>query len=119
MNQQQAKYTIARIDQLEARKLEELRKACTTPAKRLSSHERADLIRKGKVKLRADCTDINYHTDVVNAFDFSKHEWSERLSDDHEARAAAVKAQASRVRDEVMLGDNAEALKLLREFAGE
>ena len=116
MNQQQVKYTIARVEAIEKAKIADLRKTCVIPAKFISAEERAALVRSGKVKLRADVTQIHGYTDVTDVFDFSKYAWSESVSDEFQPREAQIKAEAGRIRDEIMLGDQQAALVLLRAF---
>jgi len=116
MNQQQVKYTIERVGQIERKKLDALRTACTIKASWLPAERRVSLIRTGRVKLRADVTEITHHTDVTAVFDFSKYEWGQSYTKDYAEREAAIKADASRIKDEIMLGDHHAALELLRKF---
>jgi hypothetical protein len=121
MNQQQAKYSVERVNTLLSRKLEELRKEYTVQAQPLSDAEIVELIVTGKVGIKADFkrASSHYGFQVSDLFDLSKHTWSQHMRDGYVEAEAALKAQAAKVKDEIMLGDNAQALALLREFAGE
>ncbi|CDN47549.1 hypothetical protein [Neorhizobium galegae] len=120
MNQQQVKYTMARIDTIEKRKLEDLKKACTVPAKAISDEELQRLLMEGKLPAKTEIKRDRYHTVAVSdLFDVSEYINFEHVNDDYLPGVEAIKAEANRVRDEVMLGDNAVALALLRAFAGE
>jgi hypothetical protein len=121
MNQQQAKYSVERVNNVLARRLEELRKEYTVQAKPLSDAEIVTLIITEQVEIKADFKRASDHYGfrVSDLFDLSKHTWSQHMRDGFVEAEAALKAQAARVKDEIMLGDNAQALALLREFAGE
>lgn len=121
MNQQQVKYTTARIDALERRKLEALRVEYQVPAKSISDLEVVALIKSGSVPFREVVErDRGSYLQVSDVFDLSAHTWYQHQRAGYEEAVAKVKAEANRVRDEVMLGDNAAALELLRAFeAGE
>ena len=116
MNQQQIKYTIERVGQIENKKLAALRVECTVPAKWLTDEQRLQLVLTKKVKLKDGLTCLRRRDDIGDVFDFSKYEWSERKTDDFEKRQEAIKAEASRIKDEIMLGDHVAALELLRKF---
>lgn len=120
MNQQQLKYTVERLAAVEKRKLEALKKACTVPAKSASDEEIVDLIRRGEVHLKRGRIQRDRHSYglllVGDVFDLSKYVMHEHVTDEYAPAAAAISAEATRVRDEIMLGDNTTALHLLRTF---
>ncbi|MRN66388.1 hypothetical protein [Brucella sp. 10RB9213] len=120
MNQQQTKYTLARVDTIERQKLEEARTKHRIPAKVITKKEAQRLIVKGEVKpIKVRDGEFSSYDDVMDFFDFSKFHHGQKLADAFTPDEAAIKAQANRIRDEIVLGDNAQALALLREFAGE
>lgn len=116
MNAAQRKYALERVTQIEGARVAALRDRMTTPAKSISKEERVRLVVSGKVKVRKDLTQWPYHTD--DAFDFSQYSWDKKVSPDFDDEAAKIKERASSVRDMIMLGDAAEALRLLNDFAG-
>ncbi|GEM_PF-6608821 len=121
MNQQQTKYTLSRVDAVESRKLLELKKEYTVPAKIITHEEAQQLILKKKVPLKAvsNTESFDSYSRLRDFFDFSKFHYGESFKDGYAEAVDALKSQANRVRDEIVLGDNAQALALLREFAGE
>jgi hypothetical protein len=119
MNKAQIGYTMSRIDELLATKLNDIRSRNTKKAKRISAEDRANLIRSGAVGLRTDVTEISSYADVVDVFDFSKHAWPD--TPDAAAIAAEMKPftdEAQRLKDKIMLGDETTALAALELFAG-
>ncbi len=119
MNQQQVKYTIDRINSIERQRTEALRLEYLVPAKFITDEDIIQLIKTGAVTFRSDIKrDRHGYLQVTDIFDLSEHTWHQHQRAGWEEAVAELKAQASRVRDEVMLGDNAEALRLLKEFAG-
>lgn len=117
MNKQQVDYAHRRIDNLLAAKEVEASERHAKPAQTISPDDRATLIRAGKVKLKADIL-IDYRTSVVDAFDFSKYSWPRTV--DTKAVDKVMKplrAEAQRLKDEIMLGDAGAALATLDAFA--
>jgi hypothetical protein len=117
MNQQQVKYTIERVALIEKRKIEELRTSLTTPASNKTDDEIVTLIATGEVRIRQDIKrDRNSWLQVSDIFDLSNHVFPSKLDPSFTARSAAISAQAAKIKDEIMLGDQQAALALLREF---
>lgn len=117
MNTTQMKYALARVGEVAARKTRELQDALTTPAKDITEKERAELVRSGKVKLHSHITAISSYADVVNVFDFSKYTHGKIISPEFTKEAGDIATQADRIRDQIMLGDESVAMKLLEAFA--
>ncbi|MFG1395889.1 hypothetical protein [Roseixanthobacter pseudopolyaromaticivorans] len=118
MNQQQRKYALERVDQITRKKIDDLRVKFRVEGRVITDERRAELVRTGKVKLRSEDTPISSYTRVMDAFDFSKYEWSAGPDPVRFNPAKAeVEASSQKVRDRIMLGDTEEALLLLEEFA--
>lgn len=118
MNMQQRSYAFGRIAGVVQAQEKALRAAHTKAAKRITDEERAELVRSGKVKLKASIRTISTYTDVDDAFDFSKFVWDDKLDLAAFDKAfLPIKAEADRVRDQIMLGDSTEALQAIEAFA--
>ncbi len=115
MNQQERKYAMERVDSIVKAKYF-ARKEPKLPS--LSWKEKLALVNKGAVKV---VDGLRCHTNFDDAF-----VWPEptaavkaKYEKDHDAYRQwryELTATAVRIKDEIMLGDNAEALKLLRDF---
>ncbi len=118
MNQQQVKYTVARVEATEARKLSQLQKDCTVLAKKLTDEEIVGLVIAGLVKPKKGPVKRDHHfgLQVTDVFDFSELITFQHMSSDYQPKADAIKAEAARIKDEIMLGDQQAALELLRKF---
>lgn len=112
MNTTQRKYALARIDALQREAEARVKDKYTVPGVTLTNPEKMALILGGKVKLRSD---VNQYTDLIYAFDFSKHEKPAKVDDKALAKARAkLFAEFNRARDELMLGDAEQALVAIR-----
>lgn len=118
MNKSQQEYARGRVRKiLEMKKLEITAKH-TKEAKSLTSEERANLLRSGKVKLRPDVTKIESYTDVTDVFDFSKYAWPRAIDTAAVEKAMApLEAEATAIEDQIVLGDGSEALAAIERFA--
>ncbi|TIQ65472.1 MAG: hypothetical protein E5X41_15040 [Mesorhizobium sp.] len=116
MNLAQRKYAIERVNQIEAKKLADLKVVHTREAQTISGEKQLELVVTRKVKLRAGLTEMPRYTSDL--FDFSKHMWYRALvTETYNPAAEKVSADAARVRDQIMLGDAEVALALLAEFS--
>ena len=114
MNNSQKKYAADRVTGIKRRKIEEITAAHTSKALLLSVEEKRDLINAGAVKL---LNGGDGYRCWCNAFDFSAYE-SPSVFDRETAEPliAAVTAEATRIIDELLLGDASEALEAIRRF---
>lgn len=114
MNQQQRNYAIERISETKKAKIAAVTERFTTQEKKVSSEEKIEMIRRGKVKLNKT---VRNHDYLVNSFDFSKHESEKKI--DH-AKAdpiiASINEAARKATDNIMLAGDAEALKAIEDF---
>ena len=115
MNQQQKNYAMARVSFITESKKKEIIAKFTTPAKKLTDQQATDLIASGKVKFLP--MKFNRYTDLFDAYDFSKYE-SDAVYDEVRANPLIAKLQAEsvKVQDILMLGDEDDALKAIRDF---
>jgi len=120
MNQTQRTYIRKRVEGILLEKTAEARMKFTTQAKTITNHERVNLIRAGKVKLkpRTELAKLGaYNTNLSAVFDFSDYE-----TNGHTDTAAVLKhtkklrVKANEINDNVMLGDAVEALKMIKDF---
>jgi hypothetical protein len=120
MNQHQINYTMKRIDELRYSKIKQAELKFIVAAKILSNNEKYELIDSKKVKLKSkvDFGKQNKFTnDYLSYFyDFSKFENDQYLSKDGETLIEQIKKLAQESKDQVMLGDCDEALKLIKEL---
>jgi len=127
MNQTQKKYAMLRVEDILEHKARKIRKAMPkSPVKKqLTYRQAAKLIKDGKVKLHVDMPpnktmyDCKYITDM---FDFSDYCTREPRGPGYDEDACMKKikpfhVECQRIRDQIMLGDSEEALKLIDEFA--
>lgn len=121
MNQKQREYLMDRVRDIRSDKTKAAEKKYIKRVKNAPKrdHERWELIKAGKVKLRKDFEPddwrgrYDYYLDQV--FDFSKYQDTiDQKPLDREC--ARIDAEAKRVRDVAMLGDCEQAAKLLAGF---
>ena len=112
-------YAIARVSELCRDKIG----AVPNPVKSLSRTDKLELIASGRVKLKTKkeimgLTAHRYGTpDIDDVFNFSKFEVPcEKAKLEYDNKLAEIRRKAQSVKDEIMLGDEQRALKLLREF---
>jgi len=115
MNKSQREYACNRVWGTAAELKKKLKDSLTTGDK-LTDQDRARLLRLGKVKLKKGVKSITRYTDVVNVFDFAP--FDQKVDKSYERRAARIDAEATKVCDQIMLGDATEAAKLVDEYCG-
>jgi hypothetical protein len=120
MNQTQKKYALERIDILKDQKIKKLRQKYTRKGKRLTDKERYLLIKDGKVQTRSEkeFDKFTYQQDRVNnVFVFSKYEWDSSINHkEYDPLESKIIKEARRIKDQIMLGDAEEALKMIQGF---
>lgn len=118
MKQEQRKYAMFRVKEIKRKLVDDIKKEYYVPAHYLSLHEKYSLVKNGLVKL-IPFNEMYYdYTDFRDAFDWSSYERKEGFKDEEEmnGRLDAIELEASKIEDQIMLGDSAGALKLLNEF---
>jgi len=118
-NREQRKYVMDKVDRLLRDKRDELKKKFTTPGVWLDEGERLKAFKKGQYKVSKGIDEICYYTKLVNVVDFDgeKEEKFDKIGYGKKYDTLEKKAQA--VKDEVMLGDALEVMKLLKDFEKE
>jgi len=116
MNQHQRKYAISRVSEIKNYKIKKLQEDCETKAVYLTEKERFEAFKKGQFKIRKDASKISNYTDVVSIVCFDAEK--ERTFDEAKFKkeCSKIEKEASRVSDEIMLGDAQEAMRLLEKF---
>lgn len=114
MNKSQVKYLFDRISSISVAKKVKFREGNRVAG--LSTKEKVELINSGKVKAKTINEDS--YGRIFSFFDFSvfekgKIEADKKISDYENW----VDTEANRIKDEIMLGDESSAMKLLAEFS--
>jgi len=113
MNQQQRNYTMKRVSEIEKRKIEEARNSATTEGIVLSGKAKLQALKEGKF--------------TINELDNKPYIWYTCVEFDDEIKRSVdkdkqqkliskVQKEATRIRDELMIGDCEEALSMLKDF---
>lgn len=113
MNQQQLKYAKERAHRIYTQKQQELTAKFSTPAIKLSREERIKALKDGKFKVLENGSAQYYLTDYIS---FDEERIRKFDGDGFTKALAPVTAAYDKLLDELILGDNEEALKLLRAF---
>lgn len=107
---QEKEYAITRLREIYKKKLEDLK----SPADReLTFDARIALLRGGKIKVRAGKLS-HWHTDIEDVFDWSAYNKTQK--DPHAKKRARLETEFQRLRDVIMLNEDAAALPLLKAF---
>lgn len=116
MNQHQKKYALHRIEGLQAIKLREAEEKFTTKEVKISDEQAYKLIATGKVKIKpyAEIKQRYSSPDLFPSFDFSDHEKVAKLDESKfNPLKESIFLLAQKAKDQIMLGDCEEALKLI------
>jgi len=123
MNQQKLKYCMKRAEDIYYDNREKLKDKYRIPEVKLSTYEKSELIRSGKVNLKSRkelgklSDGWGYHQELSVIFDFSKHENPAGMKPEYEKAKEKLKIQYQTLLDELVLGDEDEAKKLLEAFS--
>lgn len=115
MNQTQLKYARDRATKILARRKETLEASFTTPAVTLNCLERLEALKAGKFKVdtkKASDNRLWWHSGVT----FTAERAKKFDKKGHDAALAALNADYEKLIDELVLGDNEQALALLKAF---
>lgn len=117
LNQAQRNHAVERIKSMTEAKLDEVRKAHTTPSVNLTADKKIALIITKRVKLR---TDIKWGETLYDRpyslFDFSKYEKPAVLSPVGKKKIEQIKKDSQLAIDKIMLAGATEALAVLASF---
>ena len=120
MTKDEKAYAIKRIQDLKQTALNTIRDQCTLPSIEIDGEAKLALIRAGKAKIRKEArvNDYGHLPRTADLFDWSAHERKRDFNAvKYDKRAEPICALAQKVSDEIMLGDGAEALRLIGEFS--
>lgn len=114
MNQNQQRYAMQRVQQVLSQRAADLRKKFTKAPKEVTDEQKLSAIYEDDVHLKQN---LALSTTLRDAYDFRRlrPEAIEDLTGSQKA-IAELNDQAAAVRDEIMLGDEAKALKLIHQF---
>lgn len=117
MNKQQRDYAMSRVQAIAIAKIEEIRKKHTKPGIQLTPEERYQALVKGEFKVRKSIVRIHPNTDVEDAVTFNAERETTRDAAKIEAETEKVVAEATRIKDQLMLGDSEAALAMIEAFS--
>jgi len=117
MNKQEKQYATGRIDSIASEKCAAIKDKHVVKGVSLSPQQRLKAFRDGKFKIKSGVIAIHGYTDLCNVIDFTDER--EDVKDDAKiaAECAKVLSESVRIKDQLMLGDATEALKMIEKFA--
>lgn len=115
MTKAQQEYAIRRISEIHQKAVDSIRQAHLIPAVTLSTQERWDLVKEGKVSLLKDYQP-DYYNRWYDIFDFSSFERTESFSDEGQKLIDAEKQRFQNAKDQIMLGDATEAMNIVSNY---
>ena len=116
MRQDQIKYVTARAESIYNERLHVLRRKYTTPAKSFSNKEKAQALADGRFTVDIErVSDDRYSGGWSSGVSFPE-EHDSKLDEKYYVEANKVRDQFNKLMDELMVGDNTQALALLRTF---
>lgn len=115
MNHHQKTYALKRLTEIQSFKLKEAKEKYEIKEKRLPDNQRIDLIYAGKVKLLPR-ESVSDYTDLADSYDFSKYEIKYGFDKNYDVVCKSINSIAQQAKDQIMLGDCNEALKLLKQL---
>lgn len=117
MKWKQKEYALKRIAELQTAKVNEARTKYTVNRKQISDSEKYDLIKKGKVSLFSKEKVLGgYHSYLTNWFDFSAYENDRYEKEEFKLVEERIQKTARGAKDQIVLGDCEEAMKLIKEL---
>lgn len=118
MNKAQREYAMQRIGEMLAAAKRTLKAKHTQEGVKLSGEEVVEALRSGRLRLKADLTTATSYTALHCVFDFAEVESAEKFCKAaYDAELGAIQAEATRISDDLMLGDAKDALAALEKFS--
>lgn len=117
MNIKEKQYAMGRIDAIAAAKCAAISTKHTVPAIKLSPQERLKAFKAGAYKINADVRKIEKYTDVCDVVSFANEMNESQDWGKIRAESKKVTDRATAIKDQLMLGDSAEALRMIEEFS--
>jgi len=121
MNQTQRKYALERIQGIYKEKAADLKKHCDISPAPITHGELQKQIKSGAVKVIRPKSELYKYADVKDVFDLPDglFEQDEMFDGTYEGRKKKLDAYFMKIKDELMLGDAEEAVKLIKAFDSE
>jgi len=117
MKQDQIKYVRARAESILAQKQANLKRKHTTGAITLSNREKAQAIQDGEFTIDVEAaSDDRYGNQWYGLIKFPAERYQSFDQDEYNKINAPLVVAYNKLLDELMLGDNTQALELLRAF---
>jgi hypothetical protein len=116
MRQDQTKYAMARVDNLAAARLRVLEAAYAPKYLTWAQQKAIILDALTEPRLLTLLPSTQQYTDIREAFDWTPFQPAVDTAE-FDRKKAALQAERERVKDNIMLGDSEQALKLLEAFA--
>ena len=114
MNQNEQRYAMDRVKQVTNQRAADLRKKFTKAPKEVTDEQRLLAIYEGDVLLKAK---VSLDTTLREAYDFRRlRPKAIENTGDLEIAMKLLNEKAAVLKDEIMLGDGAKAVKLLKEW---
>lgn len=117
MKWKQKEYALKRIAELQVSKVNEARTKYTVNRKQISDSEKYELIKKAKVFLfpKEKILD-SFHNSIERWFDFSAYENDRYEKAEFKLAEERIHKIARGAKDQIVLGDCEEAMKLIKEL---
>ncbi len=126
MNQPQKKYAIERVEYILKCKTATIKAAMPRKPvpRRVTYRQAVKLIKDGKVKLDKSIAvneEMYHYKNIADMFDFSAYRTTASCSEEYDVDAFNKKTipfykECQRIKDQIMLGDSEEALRLIEAF---
>lgn len=113
------RYAMDRVKELEKAQLDKIKEKHTTPGKEASSKELFAAMRAGKLPLRSDVcpSNFNEYTELRYIYDMHALNTPDKFDQKaYDKEAKPIIKAANTAKDFIMLGDEVEALRCIREF---
>ena len=110
------KYVMERIDDVRREVSEKIRRKYMDNVKSLTTREKYNLIKKGKVKLRSLAVLEKDYYGSPNWYDFKPYDKRENAQVHCRKIEKKLEAEVQKAKDEVMIGDMKEALTILEKL---
>ena len=117
MNQKEKQYALDRISQIANQKIAAIKLKHTKEGVSLTSAERLAALKNGDFKVRPGINGVPTYAEIKNVFIFTAEKAAQSDDVKIEAEIAKVGREATRIKDQLMLGDSQEALQLIEQFS--
>lgn len=119
MNQSQLKYARERVTAIKNDKLNKIRTKHTVAAKTLDTEGKLKALQSGAFTVETNSLKSNNSYYWYNYVKFNDEIYSSFNQKEYDKERSEVEAKYTKLMDELVLGSNEEALKLIQEFENE